>query len=134
MSQTNVEAARRCVDALNRRDVDGYLACCTDDVELRTALVALEGAHNGAEGIRRFFADIQDTAPDFWLEIERIEAVGPDRVLAFERGAASGRSSGVTVEQGIPFGTVYDFAEGKVRRIRVFTDRHDALEAAGLSE
>src|SRR5438128_738492 len=56
MSQENVEIVKRCVDALSRKDVDGYLACCTDDVEMRSALVALEGAHLGPDGIRRFFA------------------------------------------------------------------------------
>jgi ketosteroid isomerase-like protein len=134
MSQENVETARRCLDALNRRDVEGYIACCTDDVELRTATVALEGAYVGAEGIRRFFYDIQDTAPDFHLEIERLEAVGPDRVLGFARGTVSGRSSGVTLDEGIPFGDVWDFADGKVSRIEVFTDRQEALEAVGLRE
>ena len=93
MSRENVETARGCVDALNRRDVDGYLTYCTDDVELVPATVAVEGAYTGPDGIRRFFADVQDTAPDFWLEVERLEAVGPDRVLAFERGTASGRTS-----------------------------------------
>ena len=132
--EENVETARRCVDALNRRDVEGYLDCCTDDVELRTALVALEGAHEGAAGIRSFFADITDAAPDFWLEVERLEAVGPDRVLGFERGTASGRSSQVTLGGGITFGSVYDFAGGKIRRLEVFTDRQKALEAVGLSE
>ena len=119
---------------MNRRDVEGYLACCTADVELRTALDALEGAHIGAEGIRRFFTDIHDVAPDFQLEVERLEAVGADHVLGFERATASGRSSGVTFEQGIPFGSVYDFADGKIRRLRVFTDRQEALEAVGLPE
>ena len=137
MSQENVEnieTVRRCLDALNRRDLDGYLACCTDDVELRTALVALEGEHEGRDGIRRFFADVQDTAPDFQLALERVEVVGRNKVLSFERGTASGRTSGVAVEKGIPLGTVYDFAEGKVERIRVFAEREQALEAAGLSK
>jgi hypothetical protein len=84
--------------------------------------------------MRRFFDDIQDASPDFRVDVERIEAVGLDRVLAFERGTASGRSSGVALQEGIPFGTVYDFAEGKIKRIQVFTDRQQALEAAGLSK
>jgi ketosteroid isomerase-like protein len=134
MSEENVETARRCVDALNRRDLGGYLACCTDDIELRSAAVAIEGPNVGADGIRRFFADIQDAAPDFWVDVERIEAVGLDRVLAFERGTASGRSSGVALQEGISFGTVYDFADRKIKRIRVFTDRQQALQAAGLPE
>jgi ketosteroid isomerase-like protein len=134
MSRENLATARRCLDAVNRRDVDGYLACCTDDVELRTALVALEGVLEGRDGIQRFFADIQDTAPDFSLDIERLEAVGPDRVLSFERGTATGRTSGVAFEEGIPFATVFDFAHGKIERIRVFADRRQALEAVGLTE
>jgi hypothetical protein len=34
MSQENVEVVRRAVFALNERDIDGYLACCTEDVQL----------------------------------------------------------------------------------------------------
>jgi len=123
MSQENLHAVRKCVNALNQRDVEAYLACCTDDVELRSLLVALEGAHEGADGIRRFFADVQDSAPDFWLDVERLEAVGADRVLAFDRVSASGRTSGVTVMEGIPVGAVYDFVEGKIKRVQVFADR-----------
>jgi ketosteroid isomerase-like protein len=135
MSRENVEVARSCVDALNRRDLDGYLACCTDDVELVPATVAVEGTYSGPNGIRRFFADVQATAPDFRLDVERLEAVGPDRVLAFELGRASGRTSGITfLEEGIPFGTVYDFYAGKIKRVRVFADRQVALKAVGLSE
>ena len=134
MSRENVEVVRKMIIALNQRDVDSYIACCTDDVELQTTLAPLEGAHVGADGVRRFFADIQDTAPDFWLEVERLEAVGSDRVLGFERGTVSGRTSGVTLDEGIPFGTVYEFAHGKIKRMRVFVDRQQALEAVGLRE
>jgi hypothetical protein len=33
MSQENVEIVERAVAAINQRDIGGYLACCTDDVE-----------------------------------------------------------------------------------------------------
>ena len=135
MSRENVEVVRRCVDALNDRDAQSYLSYCTSDVELIPATVAVEGAYLGASGIRRFFIDLQDTAPDFRLEIERLEALASGAVLSFERGSATGRASGITFEeQGIPFGTVYEFAEGRVARIRVFADRQKALEAVGLRE
>jgi ketosteroid isomerase-like protein len=134
MSREKVETAGRCLDVVNRRDVDGYIACCTDEVELRTALVLLEGVLKGRDGIQRFFADIQDTAPDFWLDIERLEAVGSDRVLSFELGKATGRTSGVGFGEGIPLATVFDFAHGKIARFRVFADRAEALAAVGLRE
>ena len=134
MSQENVAAVHKCVDALNRRHVDGYLACCTEQVQLIPATAPIEGSYTGRSGIRRFFADVAEIAPDFRLAIKRVEAAGHERVVCFERGRASGRSSGVSLDQGISFGTVYDFAEGRIERIRVFTDREQALEAAGLRE
>ena len=36
MSQENVETVHRAIAAINRRDIDGYLACCTKDVQLVT--------------------------------------------------------------------------------------------------
>ena len=36
MSQENVEMVKRAVAAINQRDIDGYLACCTEDVQLVT--------------------------------------------------------------------------------------------------
>jgi ketosteroid isomerase-like protein len=132
MSRENLEAVRMALEALNGRDVDAYLACCTDDVQLRTPLAPIEGVHEGAEGIRRFFTALQDSTPDFRLDVERMEAVGPDRVLAFLRASASGRASGIAV--GDPITNVYNLAEGKIRRIRVFADRQQALEAVGLGE
>jgi hypothetical protein len=34
----------------------------------------------------------------------------------------------------MPTATVYDLADGRVRRIRVFLDRQEAFEAVGLHE
>ncbi len=132
MSQENVELVKRAVAFVNQRDIDGYLACCTEDVQLVTPVTDVAGAYEGREGIRRFFADIADTGPDFKLTIERLEAVGPNRVLVFMRVTATFRASGIPNET--PTGNVYDFADGKIRLIRIFTDRNQALEAAGLSE
>jgi hypothetical protein len=32
MSQENLELVKRAVAALNERDIDRYLACCTEDI------------------------------------------------------------------------------------------------------
>jgi ketosteroid isomerase-like protein len=63
MSQKSVEVVRRAVAAVNRRDIEAYLACCTDDVRLSTPLAEVTGVHEGPDGIRRFFADVGDTCP-----------------------------------------------------------------------
>jgi ketosteroid isomerase-like protein len=137
MSQENVEVVKRVVEAINQRDIEGYLACCTEDVQLITP--AIGGAYEGPDGIRRFFADIADASPDFTLAIERLEGVGEERVLAFMRLTATGRVSGIRAgrEYGnvyIETGNVYELADGKIKRTHVFLDRDQALDAARLSE
>jgi steroid delta-isomerase-like uncharacterized protein len=138
MSQENVEVVARAIAAVNERDIDAYLSCCTEDVELATPLAEVAGVHQGAAGIRRFFADIADTGPDFRLTIERMEAIGSDRVLALMQVTATGRASGIPMGPAatpvVETGNVYDLIDGKIRRIRIFLDRDRALEAASLSE
>jgi ketosteroid isomerase-like protein len=119
------------VAALNKRDVDQYLACCTDNVELVPATGAIEGGYTGRRGIERLFADLGDAAPDIQVQVERVEIVG-QHVLAYERGSARGRVSEVPGE--IAFTTVYEFEDSKIRRIQVFLDRQQALEAVELRE
>jgi hypothetical protein len=46
----------------------------------------------------------------------------------------SGRASGIRLGSDIPSANVYDLADGKIRRVRIFLDRREALKAAGLSE
>src|SRR5215204_5686515 len=72
MSEENVEVVERALAALNERDIDGYLACCTEDIQLRTPVSPVAGMYEGADGIRRFFADIEDAGPDFRLDLERL--------------------------------------------------------------
>ena len=116
-----------------------HLACCTEDVHLITPTAEVDGTYEGPDGIRRFFADVADTGPDFNLAIERLQAVGADRVLTFTRLTVTGRASGIPAgwEAGnvdMELGTVYDLVDGKIKRTRVFFDRDEALEAAGLRE
>jgi ketosteroid isomerase-like protein len=146
MSQENVEMVKRVVAAVNARDVDGYVGCCADDVKLQTPWSAVEGVYQGPEAIRRFFADLQDTAPDFRLAIEHAELIGDTRVLVFLHASVTGRASGLPAGAlrgglsdaptagDIPTATIYDFAGGKITSIRVFIDRDQALEAVGLRE
>ena len=45
---------------------------------------------------------------------------------------ATGRASGIP--QDARTGNVYDLADGKIERIRIFIHREEALKAAGLRE
>jgi ketosteroid isomerase-like protein len=66
------------------------------------------------------------------LEPEQFFDVDDDRVLVFIRGTAVGEGSGVPVERR----TAHEITirDGVVVRLKVYADRTEALEAAGLSE
>jgi ketosteroid isomerase-like protein len=130
MSQENVETVGRAIAAINARDLDGYLACCTENVELLLPMAGAE--YLGADGIRRFFTDIEDIGPDFRIEVQRVQAIGDSNALAFVRVRSTGRASGIVT--GAESTNVYDFVDGKISRIRIFLDRDEALKAVGLAE
>ena len=125
------ELVRKAISAINERDVDAYLACCTSYVQLYTPLAAFTGPYEGPSGIRRFFQDTEDTVFNFHLELERLELIG-DQALAFLRVAGRGRASEVPVD--LETANVYDFEGDRIKRTRIFSERREALELLGLSE
>jgi ketosteroid isomerase-like protein len=131
MAISHKDLVKRVISAVNERDVEAYLACCTDDIQLYSPVALFTGPNEGAAGIRRFFQDIEDASPDFRLELERLELVG-DQVLAFFKTHGSGRISGVPLDS--ENAVVYDFADDRIKRVRIFSDRQEALETLGMRE
>ena len=132
MSQDNVRLVERAIAAINARDTEGYLACCTEDVKLETPVAAVGGVYEGIDGIRRYFADIEEAGPDFRIELDGVEEVDSKRVLAFIRFSSTGRASGIRL--AAPLTNVYDLIYGKISHVRIFLDRQEALKAVGLEE
>jgi ketosteroid isomerase-like protein len=130
MSRENARLVERAIAALNARDIEGYRACCTEDVKLETPMAGIGGVYEGIDGIRRFLTDVEDAAPDFRMELDGVEEVDSQRVLAFLRNSCTGRASGMRLEW--PQTNVYDLVDGKISHIRIFLDRDEALKAVGL--
>jgi ketosteroid isomerase-like protein len=131
MSQANVRLVERAIAAINARDIEGYLACCTENVKLQTPMAAVGGVYEGTDGIRRFFTDIEEAAPDFRIELDAVEEVDSKRVIALMRTGSTGRASGIRMAP--PAQTnVYDLIDGKISHIRIFFDRQEARKAVGL--
>ena len=124
----NVETVRRAIAAINARDIDAYLAFCTENVELLMPVVGAQ--YLRADGIRRFFTDIEDAGPDFRIEVQSVRAVGDSNALALVRVSSTGRASGIAT--AAENANVYDFIDGKISRIRIFFDRDEAVKAVGL--
>jgi ketosteroid isomerase-like protein len=132
MSQENARLVERAIAAINARDIEDYRACCTEDVKLETPMAGVGGVYEGIDGIRRFLADIEDAVPDWRIELDGVEEVDSERVLAFLRNSSTGRASGVRMAWSQT--NVYDLVDGKISHIRIFVDREEALKVVGLEE
>jgi len=135
MSQENVEAFKRGIEAYNRRDVEALQEESDPEVEWHSALAVLLGGeatvYRGHEGIREFFRETEEAFAEINLEFREIRDLG-DRLVAFGRFRARGKASGAETQS--PIGLVVDFKNGKATRLRGFLDANEALKAAGLQE
>ena len=128
-----MEIVKRAADAFNEREVETFMALATPHFEWFPAMDRLVegGSYRGREGIEAYFEAVSGTWEEFQLLPYEFRDLG-DRVLWLGRVEARGRGSGVRVDT--PLGTIVEFRDGKMSRIRAYLDHGEALRAAGLSE
>jgi ketosteroid isomerase-like protein len=135
MSQENVEAFERGLEAGNRGDVETLLEELDPEVEWHSALHALMGGEQtvfrGHDGVREVIRDINETFGEFHIEISEVRDLG-DRVVAIGHIRARGKESGAETET--PYALVTEIKNGKTTAVRAYLDPKQALEAAGLKE
>lgn len=133
MSLGNVEIVRRVFDAFNRRDIAAFLELLDPDVEWVPILAVLEGrVYRGHADVRRWIEDLATDWEFFEVHPEELDDLG-DRVLVSGHWRARGRASGVELDNQ-PGTWLYEIRDGKVVSMLTFTDRDEALEAAGLEQ
>ena len=89
------------------------------------------GAHEGTEAVRRQIWRWVEPYPDLQIEPQEIQTSG-NRAFVWVRFSGHGAGSGVPIEMEVA--NVLTVEDGKIRRNEAYTERADALEAAGLSE
>jgi ketosteroid isomerase-like protein len=129
----NIELVRRVFEAFTNRDIDAMLEELGPDVEFwgPTSSIARQGeAYIGHEGMRQYFADVGKV----WRTLEVVphdfRDLG-DRVLVFGRVYARGEGGYISDS---PTQWLWRIWGGKIVWGRVFTNRAEALAAAGLDE
>ncbi|MEK6272361.1 MAG: nuclear transport factor 2 family protein [Actinomycetota bacterium] len=132
MSEENVESLRRAIEAYNRDDLDAAVADMHPDCEYvpSGALPGVRDVVRGPEGYKRTIAWLRDAFDRAHIDVELTDA--GDQVLA--RLTARGRGEQSGVETAWEFWQVWTYRDGKAVSGRGFTDRDEALEAAGLRE
>ena len=132
MSQENVGAIHRMIDAFNARDFDGILAEFDPELEFHSRFTAVGGVYRGEAGLRRWHADLGDAWDYLQLRLDRVVDVNEETIVVLMTLTGKGRGSGVEIRQEIA--QLHTFRAGKVLRLVTYTDRAEALEAAGLRE
>jgi ketosteroid isomerase-like protein len=133
MSQENVEAVRRSLEAWNRGDVDAWLQPSHPDIEwISEVAQRVEGSetvYRGQAELRRYWEDWHS----LWeVKIHICELrERDDIVVALGRIQTRGEASGIDLDRPIAY--VFEFDKGAARRVRSYFDQQQALEAAGLA-
>jgi ketosteroid isomerase-like protein len=133
MSQENVEIVRRLIEALNANEQDRVSGILHPEVVIdATRRLVNPMTYTGMPGYGRMVADREEVWDEFRMQPDEVLDAG-DRVVAVGRWVGKGKGSGIEVHQ--PVADVYTLHDGRVVRAEFgFTDRAEALEAAGLQE
>ena len=137
MSQQNVELVREGYARWRAGDydllLDFLLADAAPDIELFSRFGGFSGApYRGHDGVRAWLADIQESFVRFEPWLDDVRQVGDSRVVAF--GGISFRAKESGVDMAERMGWVYEFHNGRLRRMMFYGSPADALEAVGLVE
>ena len=132
MSQENVEIVRRMNEAWNGRDHGAWLAAYSPEAEIdwSRSRGPLKGVYRGHDELEAFWDAFWSTFEDVQVEYHGFTEVGREVVVP-NTAHIRGRQ-GIEVVARSTF--VYTVENGQITRNRMFQERAEALQAAGLSE
>ena len=130
MSEENVELAREYIETFNAHGLDAAEEMWHPDIELIDPPDLPDAdRHTGKAALRAQVASYLSFGWDGQFRSPEYVDGEEEVVVTWQgHGGPQGLHMDVTVAQ------VFLFEEGKIRRIRQFLGRAEALEAAGLSE
>jgi ketosteroid isomerase-like protein len=136
VSEENVEVVQAIYDSWSRGDYDAVFALLDTDEwfgppDISASGEPGSGLSRGHDGVRRSLARWVGEWDEYSFEVRQLIDLGDDVLVeGWHRGR--GKTSGVEVSEEIF--SVWTVRAGQAVRQRMFRDRAEALEAAGLSE
>jgi ketosteroid isomerase-like protein len=131
MSQEDVEVVRGIYDAFNRGDAGALVEASDPEVSIEDHGVPDGKSYHGQSGVLNFLSFQAESFRGQRVEAQEVIGTG-GTLLVVVRLSVEGASSGVPV--ATEFAHVWELHAGKVRRLRVYRSKADALEAAGVRE
>src|SRR5256885_5573223 len=131
MSQENVVIVRRSIEAFNRRELRTWLAMFRSDAEIdwSRSRAPHKGVYRGQDGLQAFW-DVWLTFD--WGEIETYDVTEAGSEVVVPNTTCFRGRQGIEVVATCAF--VLTVEDGQITCWRMFQERAEALEAAGLRE
>ena len=128
MSDENVEIAKGWIERWN----GGERLLVEDEVDPEAEVFSRfrPEPYRGRDGVRQWIAEIDQQFDEWRLTVEEWLS-GSGGVVAAGRLRIRGRTSSLEFEEQVAI--VFELRSGRLLRMLLFTDRAEALEAAGLS-
>ncbi len=126
----NLALARLAYRFYNADDLEAQIALSDGGVEVYMPLEAgpTAGAYRGHDGYRQWYRDWKDSFDEYHAEPLTMEPIGERHVAVLARQTAKGKGSGVPVE--MDSGNLFEFRDGKLLALHLYTSYEEALEAA----
>ncbi|HEY7632901.1 MAG TPA: nuclear transport factor 2 family protein [Thermoleophilaceae bacterium] len=133
MLAENIETLRRYHDLLNETG-EPPLELFHPDVEVYMFSGSpLPGPYFGHAGLRQWREDTFDVIEGWQIELDEvITGDDPDTMVAIERFV--GRMKHTDLRANFPLAVVVRFRDGLIAYFQGYRERHEAIEAIGLSE
>jgi uncharacterized protein len=134
MSQENVAVVRAMFDAFNRGDFAAAIDVLDEDIEWQVPHIAaldapVSGVIRGRNRLVENFAQWFEAWETYAFQATEVLGHGED---VFVAGLQTGRGRNSGLDVNVPTFHVFTLREGKIRVMRTFPERGDALEAVGL--
>jgi ketosteroid isomerase-like protein len=133
MALSDVEVVQRALEAFDASNVDALLEWCTEDVEMRSAIVggAEANVYRGHDGMRQWARERDEAFDEVVLSLHDASQIG-GLVVALGRISARGAASGVMLDADS--GWVVSVRDGRIATMHGYLDHESALEAARAGE
>jgi ketosteroid isomerase-like protein len=127
---SNADVIRELTRLWNAGDTAGAIELYAEDAVTQTGPHWPEQATSrGRDEIRAGMEDWQSMWQTTRVEVESLEEVGPNQVVAVGAWHIRGRASGIEGE--MPLFILFTLRDGQVARLEWFEDRDSAVAAAG---
>jgi ketosteroid isomerase-like protein len=137
VAQENVELVREGYALWAAQDYEGVLdfllANAASDVEIHSRFGGFSGKpYRGPDGLRAWLAEVRETFDRFEPWLDEVRDAGDERVIAFGGISFRARESGIDMAEQM--GWVYEFRQGRLRRMMFYGSPGEALEALAAAE